>query len=47
MMEGYNKDTETEVIIKFITWYEALTLNERYHFEGCLGRIVKAVKLDN
>jgi len=47
MKEGYDKEAETAVIIKFITWYEALTLNERYHFEGCLGRIVKAVKLDS
>lgn len=42
----FSKNLETAVIIKFITWYEELTPAERYHFEGCLGRIVQAVKLD-
>ena len=42
----FSANLETAVIIKFITWYEELTPVERYHFEGCLGRIVKAVKLE-
>jgi len=41
------KRQETAVIIKFIRWYEALDPLERTIFEGCLGRIVQAVKLDN
>jgi len=41
------KRRETAVIIKFIRWYEKLTTSERHIFEGCLGRIVQAVKLDN
>jgi len=38
---------ETAVIIKFINWYEELTPIERTVFEGCLGRIVTAVRQDN
>jgi len=45
--QTFMKNLETAVIIKFITWYEELTPVERHTFEGCLGRIVQAVKLDN
>jgi len=35
---------EKEVITKFLIWYEELKPQERLIFEGCLGRLIKALK---
>lgn len=33
-----------KVIVKFLQWYEDLTPEERYIFEGEMGRLIKNLK---